>query len=391
MSRYAELAERYSRCLTDSVVPFWSRCSVDHKCGGYLTCLDTRGEVYDTDKFVWLQARQVWTYSMLHECLERRGDWLGVARHGAEFLLKHGRDAEGNWYFSLARDGRPLVQPYNIFSDCFAAMAFAAFGRATGEASATDVALQTWKNILARRDDPKGVYNKAYPGTRQLRGFALPMILCNLAGELADVIGADEVEHMTDECIRDVMDVFLDRGRMLVRENVLPDGSHDDSFEGRLVNPGHGIEGMWFIMAAAERRGDKATIDLAAEAVLSTLAFAWDQDFGGMYYFLDAEGRPPLQLEWDQKLWWVHVETLIALLMAFRLTGRDECWEWFRKVHDYAWSHFADDENGEWFGYLNRRGEVLLPIKGGKWKGCFHVPRGLYRCGVELDRLAAAE
>ena len=24
-------------------------------------------------------------------------------------------------------------------------------------------------------------------------------------------------------------------------------------------------------------------------------------------------------------------------------------------------------------------GEVLLPLKGGKWKGCFHVPRGLYQ------------
>ena len=48
-------------------------------------------------------------------------------------------------------------------------------------------------------------------------------------------------------------------------------------------------------------------------------------------------------------------------------------------------SHFKDAEHPEWYGYLNRRGEVLLPLKGGKWKGCFHVPRGLYQCWKTLE------
>ena len=39
--------------------------------------------------------------------------------------------------------------------------------------------------------------------------------------------------------------------------------------------------------------------------------------------------------------------------------------------------------------YLNRRGEVLLPLKGGKWKGCFHVPRGLYQLWRILQQCAA--
>jgi len=53
------------------------------------------------------------------------------------------------------------------------------------------------------------------------------------------------------------------------------------------------------------------------------------------------------------------------------------------------WSHFKDAEYPEWFGYLNRRGEVLLPLKGGKWKGCFHVPRGLYQLWRILQQCAA--
>ena len=57
--------------------------------------------------------------------------------------------------------------------------------------------------------------------------------------------------------------------------------------------------------------------------------------------------------------------------------------------NEYTWAHFADAEYAEWYGYLNRRGEVLLPLKGGKWKGCFHVPRGLYQVWQTLEKIDA--
>ncbi len=170
-----------------------------------------------------------------------------------------------------------------------------------------------------------------------------------------------------------------------------PDGSHLDCFDGRLINPGHGIEAMWFIMDIAQRQGNQAIVEQAIDVVLKTLDFAWDRSYGGIYYFLDIDGHPPQQLEWDQKLWWVHVETLVALLMGCRLTGREEirqaCWDWYEKVHDYSWSHFSDADYSEWFGYLNRRGEVLLNLKGGKWKGCFHIPRAFFLCWQELEAI----
>ena len=70
---------------------------------------------------------------------------------------------------------------------------------------------------------------------------------------------------------------------------------------------------------------------------------------------------------------------------GYKLTGSKECLEWFEKVHNYTWANFKDEEHPEWFGYLNRRGEVSLTLKGGKWKGCFHVPRGLYQCWKTLE------
>ena len=385
---FARYAEQYRQALLDDVIPFWERHSIDRKCGGYFTCLDRTGDVFDTDKFVWLQARQVWTFSMLYNRLEKRNSWLDIARHGAEFLRAHGMDEEGNWYFALDRTGRPLVQPYNIFSDCFAAMAFSQYALATDDDAARDLAQATYYNVLQRQNNPKGKYNKAVPGTRPLKNFALPMILCNLTLELESLLDDGTVEKTIDTCIHQVMTVFLDAGRKLIYENVLADGSHADCFDGRLINPGHGIEAMWFMMDIAQRRNDPALMERAAQTVLDILAFGWDQETEGIFYFLDADGRPPQQLEWDQKLWWVHLETLVALSMAYAFTGREECWEWYQEVHDYTWARFPDPAYGEWYGYLNRRGEMLLPLKGGKWKGCFHVPRALYRCWQVFTTLA---
>ena len=234
----------YQKELMNNVIPFWEKNSPDTEFGGYFTCLDQKGKVFDTDKFMWLQGRQVWFFSMIYNQIEKRREWLDIALLGADFMEKHGRDANGNWYFSLARDGKPLVQPYNIFSDCFACMSFAELFKATGEVKYKDIAVEAFRNIQARSSNPKGQYNKLYPGSRPMKNFSLPMILCNLSLILEEVIGKDEVDKTIRPLIEEVMEVFYQKDSGLILENVAPDGSFIDCFEGRTVNPGHTNEAM---------------------------------------------------------------------------------------------------------------------------------------------------
>ena len=384
-SSLLSFAEGYRRELLDNILPFWLHNSLDKTNGGFFTCLNRDGSVYDTDKFMWLQGRQVWTFSYMYNHVEPKSEWLDAAVHGAGFMKKYGRDEAGSWYFSLTADGKPLVQPYNIFSDCFATMAFASLDKALPSDEHKQIALDTFENILKRRDNWKGQYNKAYPGTRPLKNFSLPMILCNLSLELEHLIGTERVNTLAAEVVHEVMNVFYQPDRGVILENVAPDGSFTDSFEGRVLNPGHAIEAMWFIMDLGKRLNDPALIQKATGIMLDMLELGWDKEHGGIFYFLDVKGAPPQQLEWDQKLWWVHVEALVALAKGYKLTGDTRCATWFERVHDYTWTHFKDAEYGEWFGYLNRRGEVLLPLKGGKWKGCFHIPRSLYQVWKTLE------
>lgn len=232
MKKFPATAAFYMDMLVKDCLPFWQKNSVDRTYGGFFTCLDRDGSVYDTDKFIWLQGRQVWTFSMLYNRLEQRQDWLETAANGAKFLKKHGRAKDGNWYFSLNRQGKPLVQPYNIFSDCFAAMAFSQYALATGDRGAKAIAYDTYRNILKRRHNPKGKWSKQIGGTRLLKGFSLPMILSNLVLELEWMLGEREINETLDICVHEVMEVFYDKNCGLIFENVNTDGSHSDSFKG---------------------------------------------------------------------------------------------------------------------------------------------------------------
>ena len=385
LKNYAAL---YKNELLNEVLPFWENHSLDQEFGGYFTCLTPKGEVYDTDKFIWLQARQVWMFSTLYQLVGKKQNWKDIAKLGANFLEKYGRDAHGDWYFSLNQKGQPLVQPYNIFSDCFAAMAFGKLYEIDPQEKYAEIAKTTFEHIIKRQHNPKGKYDKSYPGTRAMQNFALPMILCNLSLELEPLLGSEKVSEVTDSVIDLVMNTFYDETSGLVLENVSDTGEFVDSFEGRLLNPGHAIEAMWFIMNLGIRKNDKALIEKAEKILFQQLEHGWDNEYGGILYFMDCKGHPPQQLEHDQKLWWVHLETLVALAKTYGYNQNPKAAEWFKKVHDYTWTHFRDTENGgEWFGYLNRQGKVSLNLKGGKWKGCFHVPRALLEVWKTLEKI----
>ncbi len=380
--------ERYENTLLHDVIPFWQRHCVDRERGGFFTMLDRDGSVYDTTKYMWMQWRIVYQFAVLSRSRygEGREDWLKIAADGYDFLFRHGRSGDGSYYFSLDRDGVPLTAPFSIFSDCFAAMGAAALFAATGREEYRDEARSAMRSYIRRIPNPKGCWEKGLPGRRPRLSLGSHMILANLGSVMKECLNSDEFDAETDRAVRAVMEKFHHPDLKVVLENVGPDGHFDlDSCEGRFVNPGHGLESMWFVLQYAERINDRELLRKACDYIDELFRFGTDPVYGGIFYFMDALGKPHPELQHDMKLWWPHNEALIAALYAYAVSGEERFLEHFRRVDKWAWSHFPDPEYGEWYAYLDRRGEPNNRLKGGKWKTFFHLPRCLMK-SAELMR-----
>lgn len=392
MMNFQQYAKLYRDELLDSVIPFWMKHSPDREYGGFFHCFDATGNVINDEKNMWPQARQIWTFSWLYNNLEKRPEWLEIANLGIDFLKKNGRDKNGDWYFCLTRQGKPTVQPYNIFSDFFAVIGFAEFAKATNDDEALKIALDTFDRIQMRRDNPKGKYNKVVTGNHSFKNLAFPMINLNVLNILNKISPNQEYEKIITNDICEVMDNFIDSDAKIIHENILQDNSFDNSsYIGRQITPGHGIEAMWFIMDLAKEREDQELIKRCCQAIKWSLDFGWDKKHGGIFYFMDKLAKPHIELQWDMKLWWVHLESLIACLKGYQLTGDPELWAWFKRIHDYTWTHFPDLDGEEWFGYLSREGVVNNHCKANRWKACFHLPRALFIISEIFNQLSTAD
>jgi len=384
--RVAALRDQYRCYLLDDVVPFWLTHSLDRKHGGYLNCLDRDGSVYNTDKAMWLQCREVWLFSKLYNALEPREEWLEAARLGFDFLMKHGFDTDGRMFFAVTRDGRPLRKRRYVYTEAFGVIACAQYARAAGDEGARQRAIDTYRLMLDLSRTPGALAPKVLPQTRVTRSHSMAMITLATTQELRATVGEEGDsgwDETIDESINQITHLFMKPDQRALFETVGPGGEKLDSPQGRCVNPGHAIETAWFLMHEGRHRGDAGLVRSALDIIDWSLEWGWDREHGGIFSFVDVEGKPPEQLEWDMKLWWPHTEALYALLLAHHLAGDDSYLEWYERVHSWAFDHFADPEYGEWYGYLHRDGSVSLSLKGSMWKGAFHLPRALL-LGLQL-------
>ena len=383
-----ENLESYKKCLFEGVIPFWYNYSLDKENGGYHTCLDEDGTVYDTDKFTWMQAREVWCFSHIYNRYgEKYSYLLDAAKLGVDFLLKYSRSENGDFYFSVDDKGNPLVAPYNIYSDCFACIAFAEYSAATNDVKYLKLAKEIYNRIQARKDNPKGEYNKQVKNSRSFHAFGFSMIQVNLAQVLKRFDDNPIYDQIIDKEISMIVKHHIDIDKKIVFERVSLDGKKFLCMENRLLCPGHTCELIWFLAKSANEKNDKELINILTESLIWTLDRGWDNKYGGIFYYQDAQGFPTEKVESNMKLWWVHVEALYATLYLYSLTKNQILFDWYVKVHNWSWDHFNDDKKGEWFGYLERDGSLAKTMKGGKWKGMFHLPRVLMESISTIEEL----
>jgi N-acylglucosamine 2-epimerase len=387
LRRIDELITVYRDGLLDDTLPFWLTHGVDREYGGIITSLSRDGSILDTDKGVWQQGRYTWLLGELYNNVDQRAEWLDLALRGADFLINYCSDkADGRMWFHVTREGRPIRKRRYAYSESFAAIAFGELAKATGEVRFAELARHAFQRFIEHNLTPRGVEPK-FTDVRPLKSIGFPMITIATAQELRDSIGLPEADDWIDRSVEMIRRDHIKPDMQCVLETVGVNGEFINHFDGRTLNPGHAIEGAWFIMREGQLRGDAELIATGCQMLDWMWRRGWDDQYGGILYFIGVDGLPVQEYWHDMKFWWPHNEAIIATLLAYRLSGHDQYAKWHQQVHDWSYEHFADRQYGEWFGYLRRDGSVSTTLKGNLWKGAFHLPRMQLTCWQILEEM----
>jgi N-acylglucosamine 2-epimerase len=393
----------YRRELLENFLPFWNK-AVDRVLGGVYTCFDNSGaKLLSKDKYTWSQGRFLWMWSRLAEQMQK-----GLLRETHEanmksieadcactaaFLLRKAFLPGGEVVFLLTETGEPKASApgaplsSSIYADCFVSLGFSEYGRVFMKEECVLEALKLYRSIVDRIE--RGAINTdPYPIPPGCSMHGVPMIAMYTGTELGlslAALGLDEKDEVIN--IASKYAKILEKNFFIKPHNaeMIGPASMADTLLFRHLTPGHTVECLWFyihFLDSLNREQSAGYTDPADSLGRYALEHGWDEQYGGIFRYVDREGGKPhgrltgdplektIIDSWDTKLWWVHSESLyFSALMAKRLNS--EYWQnWYRRIYDYTFRVFPnpDKQTGEWIQIRMRDNTplnkvVALPVK----------------------------
>ena len=302
MKKYFEDLLKFYEKELDNTLDFWYNHGYDKVNGGFYTCLERNGNVYDTDKAVWAQGRGLWVFAKAYNFIKKDERYLTAAKHAYDFITGNCYDEDDRMFFTVTGDGKSIQKRRYWFSESFAVVGSAELYRATNDIKYLETARTTFDTLLKVKNGEIKTAPKFNPETVNCIALASPMILL-ITSQILREIDTDRTDYYNQIIDASIAEIRLHYHPELkaVLENVNPDGSLVNGSRGRLVNPGHSIEASWFLMNEAEYRNDKELLDFALNILNWSFDLGWDKEYDGLLYFVDVENKPVQALEWDMK------------------------------------------------------------------------------------------
>ncbi len=402
----AELHRQARRCrqiLKTSIIDFYLPACVDPVHGGYLESLKGGKFAPTGERFLTLQARQLWFFSTLAAAGIEKEAALAAARSGFAFLEGRMRDRAHGGYFAKVSDaGKPTDRRKHVYLNAFALYGLCAYYRASGDEAALTAAKHLFKTLEAKcHDATHGGYTEffhedwrpitdprepSYIAPAGTRTFNTHLHVLEAFAELYRV--------WPDPLVRRRLDELLTINTLTVR---LPEyGCNVDAFtpdwrplrtpRNLRASYGHDVEAAWLCLDAARALGRPAALlrGWAEGLVGYSLRHGYDKARGGFFY----SGPVGKDADDTRKEWWVQAEALVALLEMYRLTGHRDYYDRFAQTLDFVEKHQVAKEGG-WWATRRADGSPAGTTRTSMWQGAYHSGRAMLLCAKLLDELAA--
>jgi len=383
-----------SRHIADTMAFYYPRC-VDASGGFYHYFLDD-GAVHDpASRHLVSSTRFVFVFAAAHRHFGNP-DYLGMVRHGVDFLRRVHRDpATGGYAWQLQwQDGQATV--LDADNHCYGlAFVLLAYSHAlmAGMPEARAWIDETFALMERHFWEPRhGLYadqaSADWSTVSPYRGQNANMHACEALLAAWRATGHRPFLVRAELLAWNITQRQAGHAEGLIWEHYRQDWTPDWDFnlhdKANLFRPwgfqpGHFTEWAKLLLqleAQAEllERDPAWLLPAARELYASALHHAMDHEHGGLHYGFAPDGSV---CDAD-KYFWVQAETLAASALLGARTGKAEYWNDYEQLWAYCWTHFVDHEHGAWYRILRADNSKYSSEKSPAGKVDYHTMGACY-------------
>lgn len=382
---FSDMAKLYQKQLSE-VMEEWAAHTEDRINGGYITDFGEEWKINSFKKNIWAQARQTYMFAAYFEYSKGQKKWLELSKIGRDFLVANAYAGNGRWNYEVSDNGKETIEgTTTIFTDLFVLIALAQYAYVSGDCTDYFLIQNTFEQAQKNLMDSNFKDIKPHMWIDGVERHSPYMIAIHSSMVAEKILGREVTRPLIEFCIDKLLNFFGKNESGFLLESLKNDGRIWDTSEGRIVNPGHIFEGMWFCIDYAREIFDEDILQRAIEIIKNTIKVAVDKNYGGVIHRFDCFGKQEDimmatdtgELKADYKVDWVNCESLYAFALVAVLTNESELIDLFLKQHQFCQQHFRPVEGGDWYPVLDRKGTPIRKNKGGMHRVAFHVPRAL--------------
>ena len=354
-----QLKNKYKAELFERFIPNMDEYVIDHELGGFMCSVEIEsGKRNSTDKSSWYEGRGMWTYSFLYNNLEKKPEYLDIARKSKDFILKSQPKDNKFWPKSFTKEGKAISdEEGDIYSSLFVAEGLAEFAKASGESQYLDIAKKIIFSCLDRFDSTDYTYHVTYlsvdaPKVPAPRVLGHWMVFLRAATQLLENAPDSKVEKLADRCVDAILNFHLNPEYNLVNELLNHDLSRTDNEFNQFSYLGHGIETLWMVLFEAARRKDKTLFNRTVDIFKRHVEVAKDAVYGGYFRSLDHVDNNTWKVD---KVLWLQEEVLIGSLFIAEHTGDLWAKECFNETYEYVYKNYVREGFKFWISGGDRR------------------------------------